>query len=295
MNKIKTVGIISPSIMLSERPLNEDKWQSYLESCGLKVVWSPSATKGIYAYKGYAQEKAKDIMDMYANPEIDALICAHGGAGALNILEYIDFDFIAKYPKPIIGFSDNTSLQLAVYAKTKQPFVTGFFLEYAFRNGDVNPLVDKEFRQIINGEKMSYQSGETVNGGITEGILLGECMSPISDLNGTSYYPDISDSILLIEDVEETSYKLGLMLTQLRYNPNFKKVRGIILGKFADCTDHKTQGSVEEVIADFCSKVNVPVIKNFNFGHFAEHYVLPMGIRYRLDADACKLEQLEDL
>lgn len=295
MQKIKTIGIISPSIMLSERPLNEDRWQPYLESCGLKVVWSASATKGLYAYEDYAREKAKDIMEMYENSEIDALVCAHGGAGALNILEYIDFDVIEKNPKPIIGFSDNTSLQLAVYAKTKQSFVTGFFLEYAFRNGDINSLVDVDFRKIIKGEKMQYCGGETVNPGVCEGVLLGECLSPISDLSGTPYYPDISDKILLIEDEEEQSYKLGLMLTQLRYNPNFSKVKGIVFGKFADCTDHKTQGSVEDVIADFCSKVDVPVIKNFNFGHFAEHHVLPMGVKYRLDANNCKLVQIEDL
>ncbi len=295
MKQIKTVGIISPSIMLSERSLNADKWQPYLESCGLDVVWSESATKGTCRYDGMLQEKAKDIMTMYANPKIDALICAHGGAGALQVLEYLDFDVIAKNPKPIFGFSDNTSLQLAVYAKTKQPSVTGFFMEYLFKSGQLDTVMDADFRHIINGKKMSCQSGDTVNGGVAEGVLLGECLSPISDLNGTSYYPDISDAILLIEDVEEPSYKLGLMLTQLRYNPNFHKVKGIVFGKFADCSDHKTQGTVEEIIADFCSKVNVPIVKNFDFGHFVNHRVLPMGVRYRFNADKCSLEQLEEL
>lgn len=295
MKQIKTVGIISPSIMCSERPLNQDKWQPYLESCGLNVVWCDSATKGGQRYSASAQEKAQDIMAMYANPDIDALICAHGGAGALNVLEYLDFDVIAKNPKPIFGFSDNTSLQLAVYAKTKQSSVTGFFLEYLFRFGQIDALMDGDFRKIIKGEKMIVQSGETVNGGTAEGVLLGECLSPLSDLSGTPYYPDLTDAILLLEDVDEVSYKLGLMLTQLRYNPSFCKVKGIVLGKFADCSDHKTQGSVAEVIDDFCKQVSVPLIKNFDFGHFANHHVLPMGVRYRLDADNCKLEQLEDL
>ena len=295
MKPIKKVGIISPSIMLSERDLHVEKWQPYLESCGLDVVWCSSATKGVNRYEASIEEKAKDIMDMYANPEIDALIGAHGGAGALNVLEYLDFDFIAKHPKPIIGFSDNTSLQLAVYAKARQPFVTGFFLEYAFRNGDINSLVDADFRKIIRGEKMSYQSGETMKSGVAEGVLLGECLSPISDLNGTPYYPDISDAILLIEDEEEQSYKLGLMLTQLRYNPNFNKVKGIVFGKFADCCDHKTQGTVDEFLTDFCAKVKIPVVKNFQFGHIAERHVLPMGVKYRLDADNCSLVQLDDL
>lgn len=295
MHEIKTVGIISPSIMCSDRSLNENKWQPYLESCGLNVVWCESATKGRQRYNASAQAKARDIMEMYSNYNVDALICAHGGAGALNVLEYLDFDVIAKNPKPIFGFSDNTSLQLAVYAKTKQPSVTGFFLEYLFRFGQVDATMDEDFRKIIHGEKMLIQSGETVSGGVVEGVLLGECLSPLSDLNGTPYYPDLTDTILLLEDVDEVSYKLGLMLTQLRYNPSFSKVKGIVLGKFADCSDHKTQGTVEEFIADFCKQVNVPLIKNFNFGHFANHHVLPMGVRYRLDADNCVLEQLEDL
>lgn len=282
--KIKTVGIISPSIMLSERDLQVDKWQTYLQNCGLQVVVAPSVLKGTKHYLGDYQEKAQDIMQMYQNPQVDALICAHGGAGALNVLEYLNYDIIAANPKPIFGFSDNTSLQMAVYAKTGNSFVTGFSPEYEFRNGNISPLVDEQFRKIISGEPITYQSGDVVNSGVAEGVLLGECLSTISDLNGTPYYPDISGSILLLEDEDEKAYKLGLMLTQLRLNPNFKNVKGIVLGRFADCTDTPTQGTVDSVLAEFCAQVNIPVIRNFNFGHFKERFVLKAGVKYQLDA-----------
>ncbi len=293
--KIKTIGMISPSIMLSEAGLQEDKWLPYLESLGLKVLMAPSALKGKRQYPVSARETAYDIMEMYRNPEVDALICVHGGAGALRVLEYLDYDVITKNPKPIIGFSDNTSLQLAVYAKTKNPFVTGFSPAYEFREGGISPLVDEEFRKVLAGKKVVAKSGETVSAGVAEGVLLGECLSTISDLSGTPYYPNLSGAILLIEDECEVSYKLGLMLTQLRLNPSFKKVKGIVFGRFSDCQDHPTQGSLEEVLADFCAQVNVPMIKNFNFGHFHERYVLPMGVKYRLDAGKCELCQLKDL
>lgn len=290
---IKTVGIISPSIMLSDRNLQVDKWQFYLHSCGLEVVIAPTVCKGMRHYIGDAQEKAADIMQMYQNPQIDALICVHGGAGALNVLEYLDYKVIAKNPKPIFGFSDNTSLQMAVYAQTKTPFVTGFSPEYDFRDGEISPLVDRQFKEVLAGKKMQYQSGKTVHGGVAEGVLLGECLSTISDLNGTPYYPNISGAILLLEDEDEKAYKLGLMLTQLRLNPNFKNVKGIILGRFAECTDTPTQGTVEEVLAEFCAKADIPIIKDFNFGHFKERFVLKCGVKYRLNADECKLEELE--
>ncbi len=295
MKKIKKIGLISPSIMLSDRDLQFAKWKPYLESCGLELVMSPSALKGVCQYPNSAQEKARDIMDMYRNSQVDALMCVHGGAGALRVLEFLDYDIIAQNPKPIFGFSDNTSLQLAVYAQTGNPFVSGFFPEYEFRYGEISPLVDECFRRVINGVRFAAKSGETINGGAAEGVLLGECLSTISDLNGTPYYPDLAGKILLIEDEDEKSYKLGLMLTQLRLNPSFKEVKGIVLGRFSECEDHATQGTVEEVLADFCAQVKVPLIKNFNFGHFRERYVLPMGVRYRLDADNCTLTQLEDL
>lgn len=283
--KIKTVGIISPSIMLSERDLQIDKWLKYLQNCGLEVVVAPTVLSGGCHYIGDYQEKARDIMQMYQNPQIDALICAHGGAGALNVLEYLDYNIIAANPKPIIGFSDNTSLQLAVYAKTGNRFVTGFSPEYEFRNGNISPLVDEQFRKIISGESITYISGEVVKSGVAEGVLLGECLSTISDLNGTPYYPDISGSILLLEDEDEKAYKLGLMLTQLRLNPNFKNVKGIIFGRFADCTDSPTQGSVDEVLAEFCARVKIPVIKSFDFGHFHERFVLKCGVGCKLSAE----------
>lgn len=293
---MKTVGIISPSIVLSKREsFNLDAGIQYLEALGLDVVLAPTALQGLHLTESSDKEKARDIMDMYQNSEIDVLMAAHGGAGALRILEHLDYDVIKNNPKPIIGFSDTTSLQLGVYAKTKNPFVTGFLPDYEFRSGDIDPLVDKSLRKIIGGEKIEAQSGTCVNSGITEGILLGECLSTISDLNGTPYYPDIRGAILLLEDECEVSYKLGLMLTQLRYHPDFEQVKGIVIGRFSECSDHATFGSVAEIVDDFASKVNVPVIKDFNFGHFKSRYVLPCGVKYRLDAGACRLEQIENL
>lgn len=297
MNKYKCVGIISPSVMLGLREqIDLSKGISHLESLGMKVKVAPSVYKGMRQYQGSAQEKAQDIMAMYEDDGVDILLAAHGGAGALRVLEYLDYDIIRKHRKPIIGFSDTTSLQMGVYAQTGNPFVTGYFPEYEFRAAEgIHPLVELGLKDVLAGKRFSVQSGKTAHGGIAEGVLLGECLSTISDLSGTPYYPNIAGSILLLEDECESSYNISLMLTQLRYNPQFKDVKGIVIGRFSECVDHPTQGSMAEVIADFAAQVNVPMITDFNFGHFRERFVLPAGVKYRLDADNCVLQQLEDL
>ena len=82
------------------------------------------------------------------------------------------------------------------------------------------------------------------------------------------------------------------MLTQLKYNPSFSKVKGIIFGKFSECDDHITHGSVDSVVDDFAAQVNVPMIRNFNYGHYKSREVLTCGIKYRLDAKSYHLEQI---
>ena len=294
MKKIKKIALVSPSVMLSERELTPDLWLKYFTDLGLEVVVMPTALEGKYLSTFQAKDKAKDIMDAYRDDSIDALVAVHGGASALRVLEYLDFEEIKKYNKPLIGFSDTTSLQFGIYAKTGNSYVTGFFPEYEFRDGVIDKLVEKGLKKIISAERFEVKSGECVHEGVAEGILVGGNMSSISDLSGTPYYPDLTDKILLLEDECEKSYKLKLMLTQLKYNPSFSKVKGIIFGKFSECDDHITHGSVDSVVDDFAAQVNVPMIRNFNYGHYKSREVLTCGIKYRLDAKSCHLEQIEE-
>ena len=294
MKPIKKIALISPSVMLSERNLHEERWLSYLQNLGLEVVMMPAALTGKHLETFGAKEKARDIMAAYTDDSVDALLAVHGGASALRVLEYLDFDVIKKHYKPVIGFSDTTSLQFGIFGKTGNPYVTGFFPEYEFRTGQISPMIDGGFRRILRGEKFCAESGKCVHEGSTEGVLVGGNMSTISDLSGTPYYPDLNGKILLLEDECEVSYKLKLMLTQLKYNPTFSGVKGIVFGRFSECLDHVTHGSVESVVEDFAAQVNLPMIKDFNYGHFSERYILTCGVRYYFDAANCRLEQIEE-
>ncbi len=292
--KIKKIALVSPSVMLSERELDAEKWMDYLCGLGLEVEVMPTALTGQKLTTFQAKDKARDIMAAYQDETIDALVAVHGGASALRVLEYLDFDIIKANRKPIIGFSDTTSLQFGVYGKTGNRYITGFAPEYDLREGMVAPKVDEGLHRILQSEKFNAVSGECVHSGVAEGVLIGGNMSTISDLSGTPYYPDLTDKILLLEDECEVSYKLKLMLTQLKYNPTFGGVKGIIFGKFSECEDHLTHGDMASVVEDFASQVEVPMIKDFDYGHFKSRHVLTCGVKYRLDADMCRLEQVDE-
>lgn len=293
MKSIKKIAVISPSVMLSERSMNETIWLPYLKDLGLDVVMMPTALTGARLETFQAKDKARDIMAAYLDDSVDALLAVHGGASALRVLEYLDYDVIKKHNKPIIGFSDTTSIQYGVFGRTGNPYITGFTPEYAFRMGGITPMVDEGFKKILRGERFAAQSGKSIRAGVAEGILIGGNMSGISDLSGTPYYPDLNGKILLLEDECEVSYKLKLMLTQIKYNPTFGGVKGIVFGRFSECNDHITHGTMESVVEDFAAQVDLPIIKDFNYGHFREHLILTCGVKYRFDAGNCVLEQIE--
>ncbi|MFV0626808.1 MAG: LD-carboxypeptidase [Alphaproteobacteria bacterium] len=288
LKKGDKVGIISPSNEVSANLI--ENGVKYLIEQGFVPVAGLNAFKTYRWMAGTPEERAEDINNFYKNPEIKALFCSRGGFGAQKILNYIDYDLIRKNPKPFFGFSDNTAVQLAIYAKTKQITYTGFDLRYDFRFGKLDKTEDQSFRDIISQAPQNISSGTTVIGGKTEGILIGGCLSLFRNLCGTPYFPDLTDAILLIEDEDEKTYKIDLMLDQISKCTNFDKIKGVIFGQFANCvTADPKHGGVNDVIKYFCEKLNIPVIKDFNYGHILSRYILPIGQKVVLDADACEV------
>ena len=105
----------------------------------------------------------------------------------------------------------------------------------------------------------------------------------MQSLAGTPYYPDLTDTILLLEDVDEKSYRIERMLLQLRQQPSFARVRGVVFGQFTDIRlNHPDDKDVNRVIDEFAAAVKIPVIRNFPFGH--------VRARNTLDAGSCILK-----
>ncbi len=291
--KGKTAGIISPSISLSGKK-DFSKGLSYLEQAGYKLVCGQVLENALFD-ESAEKQRAKDIMDMFSNPDVDIIFCASGGAGSQRLLSYLDFDIIRKNPKILVGHSDNTALQLGIYAKTQNPYISGFSLDYDFRALPVSTMVRQSFEDAVSGKKQLLPGGKTMRPGMAEGILLGDCLSMVCDLCGTRYFPDIANKILVLEDECEKPYKIDRLLTTLRQHQDFNKIAGIVFGKFTECdTPDSSYGSVEEVLFRFAKSAPFPIIYDFPFGHIKDKYALKMGKKFKLNANACQLEELPD-
>jgi len=68
----------------------------------------------VYARNGYLAgtdaQRASDLMRMYQDPSVKAILPTRGGVGVQGILPYLNYGFIAEHPKIISGYSDITIL-----------------------------------------------------------------------------------------------------------------------------------------------------------------------------------------
>ena len=288
LSKNAKVAILAPSAQIGDIGKIE-KGLNYLKSIGLEPVLGENTLKQYRYMAGTDKQRADDINEAYADSEIKAIFCVRAAAGALRILPYLNYELIRENPKPIIGFCDNAALQAAVYEKSGICSLNGFSLTYDFKSDELDEKIKKSFENIIFGKNEEIISGKCRQSGHAEGRLICSNLTTLLYLAGSGYFPTLSGKILLIEDVHERMHRLDMMLQQLKQQPDFDKLNGIILGQFTDIQGDEEDGSLEDCIRDFLEGVNVPVIQNFEFGHTKSRYVLPFGAKVVMNADECRL------
>jgi muramoyltetrapeptide carboxypeptidase len=66
---------------------------------------------------GNPEQRARDLITMFADPEVNAIQCLRGGTNSAEVITHVDFNVIAAHPKPFIGSSDITALHTALLHK----------------------------------------------------------------------------------------------------------------------------------------------------------------------------------
>lgn len=296
-----TLGLIAPSGAVRTEGAIE-RAVAETERMGFKVKRGESAGQKYGYLSGTDEVRARDINRMFADDEVDAIVCLRGGYGAMRILDQLDYELIAKHPKIFMGFSDITALHIALLEKCG---LVTFHGPMAAANWAGKPLDDfsrdSMYRALMNAEPAGELVNppeyprQTVNPGKAEGQLVGGNLMLIASSLGTPWELDTKDRIIFIEEVGERTYCVDRMLTQLRLAGKFRDCAGVVFGDFADCPiEYPEFGlTLEEIIRDVVAPCGKPVFTGLRCGHCSPKLTLPFGVRARLNADQCTLTVLE--
>ena len=198
---------------------------------------------------------------------------------------------IAQNPKVLVGLSDTTALQLAIFARTGLVTFSGFLLCSDVRAEGV----DQETEQALWAAVCSHRFGgvglTSLRGGEVNGPIVGGCLSLVASLVGTRFLPVLDGAVLVLEDVNEPPYRVDRMLNQLAMAGVFDRVAGVVFGEFVDCEpEREAEGRVEDVIDDFVARVSCPVFCGLPYGHGKARRVLPIGLDVRIARDVLEFD-----
>jgi muramoyltetrapeptide carboxypeptidase len=243
-------------------------------------------------------ERAADLNGALRDDSVDAVWCLRGGYGVMRILDAVDWQALARRPRPVIGFSDNTALHLAIQrlgiVSFHAPHPATEEVAAFSRDALVRALTVPEPAGVL-----PFPAGaepvESIAGGVAEGRLVGGNLSLVAATLGTPYALDAKGAILFIEEIGEAAYRIDRLLSQLRLAGVFKEVAGVAIGAFTEVPDRDAPHLPHaiEILRDRLGDLGVPVACGFPFGHVEDNWTLPVGVRARLDADAGTLALLE--
>lgn len=273
-----TIGIVAPAGPMEAETVF--KAEELLKEMGFKVVIAPSC----FERKGYLaglsdKRRAEDIMMMFADDAIDAILCMRGGYGCNRIVPYFKNFKFSNFPKPFIGYSDITYLhiyfnqfhRLMTYhgpmikdLLLKDETTTNHFLETVM--GETN------FEMIDVPYLNDYQCP-------VEGELIGGNLTIICTTLGTPFEIDTCNKILFIEEVNEPVYVIDRLLTQLKYSGKLDQAAGIILGDF-NVYDPK---ATTKLLKKMLRPLKKPIAYNVPSGHCSPLITLPLGAYVKLE------------
>jgi muramoyltetrapeptide carboxypeptidase len=254
------------------------------------LSWEPivgaHATDRTGYLAGHDRDRLDDINGAIRDPKIDAIWVLRGGYGMMRILSGIDYAALSRTPKAIVGYSDVTALHAAVQRKCRLITYHGPTAREVLTDFSRDSLQ----RAVISQTDScgAAPSAREISAGAAKGRLVGGNLSILSSLCGTPFMPDLTDGILILEDVNEPVYRIDRMLQQLKLAGVLNGCKAIVFGQCTSCPEDAGGAEAggrqfDEVLSELAHSLGVPCLAGIPVGHIAEQWTIPLGAMAKLD------------
>jgi muramoyltetrapeptide carboxypeptidase len=284
------VGVVCPGFAVRPEPFRAGV--DWLRRRGFRIRLGDHVLARDGYFAGPDEARAADLMEMLTDPEVRAVWFGRGGYGSARLLDRIDWRALRRDPKVLVGYSDLTALFSAAGRKTGQVCLLG---PTVVELGDPGAYHLPSLRCGLAGAgtAVRFTHRQVLVEGCAEGPLVGGNLSVLAHLLGTPFAPRFDGSILLLEDVGETTYRIDRMLNHLRLSGALDRVSGVVLGGMEPAPPARSfppDRPIMAVVREFLLPLGVPAIAGFPFGHLRGKVTLPLHAPARLDTSARRLE-----
>ncbi|WP_161865741.1 S66 peptidase family protein [Pseudomonas yangonensis] len=240
---------------------------------------------------GTQEQRLEDLHQAFSLPDIDAVWCLRGGHGCAQLVSDIDWALLQRArPRPLIGFSD-LSILLSAFAQRGLPAIHGPVATalghqvLSAPSGHRERLASMQaLWNLLKGQHrqlpLRHISGPQH---AIDGTLQGGNLTALASVCGTDAELHLAeDSILILEDVGETYYRLERSLWQLLHSFAGRRPRAVCLGGFTDCPRRGVHHSLEQIFSEYLAPLGIPLYGELPSGHGDSNFPWPCGQKARL-------------
>ncbi|MCP3675787.1 MAG: LD-carboxypeptidase, partial [Gammaproteobacteria bacterium] len=283
------IGIVNPSYWLE--PASMKRAVQVFEDLGYQLVLGKSTQLKENLYAGTPEQRAADIMAMFEDQTIDAIVCARGGYGGNRVLPLLDYQVIKNNPKIFVGYSDVTGYISSIVQQSGLTCFHGPMLS-TYGKETIQYNLDTFFAVLSGANNIRIDStaecpAKILKPGVATGKLWGGNLCLIMERLGTNDQIDMKGTIIFIEEIGEKYYSFDRMMHHLRNSGSLDNIRGLIIGEMVEMSDTKIPfgKNTDDIIMDICGDLDIPIISNFPCGHGDYQATLPIGHKIEIHAE----------
>ncbi len=283
-----TLGVVCPSKWAPEDEILSIG--KMYEERGYKILYGNTPFLRDHQFAGSPNQRAQDIEKMFADPDVDAIVCARGGYGANRVIPLLNYELIRKNPKIFMGYSDITML---LHSMNQQSGLVTFhgpmFVSY---KPEFVPYNWENWENIISGKSPltltnpSDLPPRVLKPGKASGPFTGGNITLVANRLGTPRQINCDGAILMLEDIHEYLYAFDRYLVHLRQSGSLENIQGLLVGELVDMQDEDIPfgKTTDEIIMDVFGDMDIPIVSNVACGHGQYQMTLPIGHPCEIDA-----------
>jgi muramoyltetrapeptide carboxypeptidase len=262
-----------------------------LEEAGHTVQGKDVLERRELRFAGSDAERAADINGLadVSRPLPDVALAIRGGYGAHPLLPLLDYDGLrdrlGEAPIALVGHSDFTALQCALFARSGLVTLGGPMLGADFGAPELDARTWEHFWATLAADE-GRASWNTPDGRAldVEGTIWGGNLAMLTSLVGSPFFPEIDGGILFIEDIAEPAYRVERMLYHLFHAGVLARQKVLVVGDFTSyrTTEYDNGYDLDTTFERIAAVAGIPIVRGLPFGHDAAKFTLPFGAPGRL-------------
>ena len=304
-----TIGIFTPSVpgySISNEVFEQGI--KNLELFGFKVkLGEVTAKKSSQGYRSAPPiERANELNQLFKDKEVKAILPTIGGNNSNSLIPYLDYKLIKENPKIFSGYSDVTSLHLAImkYANLATFYGPGLMPHWTEYPSEVEESI-RSFMQAVEGKSRELRpfakwsnharnwrnddwkklprdwkdntGWKVLKQGSANAPLFAFNLNTLTANAGTPHFPDLKGKVLLLEQMDCSYANEERRLRQLQLMGVFDSLAGLIIGKPEVENSESAPFNLDNLILEVVSNRNYPIITNFDCSHTIPMHTIRLG------------------